>query len=77
MDDNYTFLGEAVIAGSVLLVSPLYGFFTGAFTGWVVGLVFSDTFAEFIKWLSVEMQPWQVGGMLGFVSGFLRRQSAA
>ena len=76
MDDNYTFLGKAVIASSVLLVSPLYGFFTGAFTGWVVGLVFSDTFAAFITWLGVGMQPWQVGGMLGFVSGFLRRQSA-
>ena len=61
--------------GLVAFVLPLLGFLFGAFTGWVVGTVFPETFSQFFVILSqsfIHLEPWQIGGMLGFVGGFFK-----
>ena len=65
-------VGGSMVAASWLLVLPLVGFLLGAFSGWVVGTVFNETFATVIAWLGVDLRPWQVGGLLGFVGGSVR-----
>ena len=72
MDKFFLIVGGSMVAASWLLVLPLVGFLLGAFSGMVVGTVFNETFATFIVWLGVDLQPWQVGGLLGFVGVFFR-----
>ena len=72
MDKFLLIVGGGMVGASWLLVLPLVGFLLGAFSGVVVGTVFNETFATFIAWLGVDLQPWQVGGMLGFVGVFFR-----
>ena len=67
------------VVGAVLLafVAPILGFLLGAFSGWIVGFVFPETFSQFFMVLYLgAFEPWQIGGMLGFVGGFFKSTSA-
>jgi hypothetical protein len=49
----------------------------GAFSGWIVGLVFSDTILGFLSRIGVDTQNlsmWQIGAALGFIGSFFRTQ---
>lgn len=61
-------------AGLVFLV-PILGVLFGAFSGWVVGLFFTDTILGFLARLGVDtdgLAVWQVGAAMGFLGGFLK-----
>ena len=57
----------------VVLAFPLVGFLFGAFAGAIAGFIFDDTFREFFNnFLKLNLTPWQIGGLLGFIGGFFR-----
>lgn len=61
-------------AGLVFLV-PILGVLFGAFSGWVVGLFFTDTILGFLARLGADtdgLAVWQVGAAMGFLGGFLK-----
>lgn len=57
----------SLFAGLVLLIS-----ITGAFMGWVVGLVFPNTMQLLADMLRITAEPWQLGLIFGFVGSFLK-----
>lgn len=65
---------SAIIA--LIFFAPLIGVLVGAFSGWIVGLVFSDTILAVLAGLgfSGTVAVWQFGAFLGFVGGFFRVQ---
>lgn len=73
----------AVLVGAVaftalLFISVLFGTVIGAFAGWVVGLVFTDTMITLAKMLGQPgMEAWQLGAILGFVGSFFRSSSSS
>jgi hypothetical protein len=63
----------AVIA--IAFIAPLAGVLIGSFTGWVVGLVFSETILSFLSRFGVDtagLAVWQIGAAMGFLGSFLR-----
>ena len=57
----------------LLFLAPLLGALFGAFAGWVVGLMFSDTILTFFSQLGITgFEMWQIGLVLGFVGGFFK-----
>lgn len=66
-----------VLIAVVLLVAPLLGACVGAFTGWVVGAVFSDSMMHLQKLLGTQAEAYQIGAMLGFIGGFFRSSSSS
>jgi hypothetical protein len=55
------------------LLFPLFGAAMGAFSGWVVGLFFSETILGFLATFGIKgFAMWQVGLSLGFIGGFFR-----
>ena len=65
----YLALGIALIVGL-----PLLYFLAGAFSGWLIGAVFTETFTAFFNdYLKLPLRPWQVGGLFGFAAGFFAR----
>ena len=71
---------EKIIGGMMAIAilifgMPLLGVLFGAFSGWVVGLFFTDTVIGFLGRLGVEtagLEVWQVGAAMGFLGGFLK-----
>lgn len=53
-----------------LLVRPILGCAFGSVVGWIAGVVFSGTMSAFLGWAGAPLEPWQLGCVLGFVSGF-------
>lgn len=59
-----------------LFLGPIVGVLFGAFSGWVVGLVFSGTCDYFLQYFKLyEVGMWQIGAFLGFVGSFFRSAS--
>jgi hypothetical protein len=60
---------------ALVLVMPMLGVLFGAFSGWVVGLFFSETILGFLARVGVDVDGlalWQVGAAMGFLGGFLK-----
>lgn len=57
----------------VAIISPMFGFLFGAFSGFVVGLFFADTIFAFFSHFGInDLTMWQIGGSLGFIGGFFK-----
>jgi len=72
-------MGEIVglfIFGMVLaVIVPIIGVFLGAFSGWMVGLVFEQTIIGTLSQLGFNLDGismWELGATLGFVGGYLK-----
>jgi ABC-type multidrug transport system permease subunit len=70
---------KVVIVGGLLLVGLFFAFAliytaVGAFTGWVVGLTpLGGAVTHIWNTLTrMEVDCWQIGAFLGFLSGFFR-----
>jgi hypothetical protein len=63
-----TILAIAILLAT-LFFTPIIACFIGAFSGWMVSIVFEDT----IKLITgIKGEVWQLGATLGFISGFFR-----
>ena len=61
-----------ILAFTWALLSSLFG----AFTGWVVGLIFGKTILGLLAAIGIEgFEMWQIGVFLGFVGSFFRTLS--
>lgn len=65
-------LGATILAGVILVIAAVLGSIMGAFSGWIVGLLFPETFKLLNEILNVSAAPWQIGTILGFVGGFFK-----
>tara|TARA_Y100000296_G_scaffold82659_1_gene112167 strand:- start:906 stop:1160 length:255 start_codon:yes stop_codon:yes gene_type:complete len=76
--DKFLIAVSAIIAATSLIAAAVFvavtlGTAFGAFAGWIVGFVFSDTFTAFTAFFGMSaFAPWQVGAFLGFLGGFIR-----
>lgn len=69
------FGGMMIFMGSIFIAVVL-GPLLGAFAGWVVGLVFGETILGIAAQLGIkDVEMWQLGAFLGFVSGFLKTKA--
>jgi hypothetical protein len=67
--------GVTLLVAVTLLILPLTTTLLGAFTGWVVGLFFTETILGFLHRAGVNtigLELWQVGAALGFMGAFFR-----
>ena len=67
----------AIIMIPLLILGAVFGVLGGAFGGWIVGFFFPHTFGAWLQYFGLprglgQIEPWQVGAMLGFVGGFFR-----
>jgi hypothetical protein len=68
----------AVVVGGILTVlaflflAPLLGAAFGAFSGWVVGLIFTDTMGKLVTVIPGGFTPLELGAALGFIGGFFK-----
>lgn len=68
-------IGAIVVLAVLLCLSPLIGVLAGAFSGWIVGLFFSDVILWFLTKVGVDtagLEVWHVGVALGFLGSFFR-----
>jgi uncharacterized membrane protein len=68
-------IGGVLLLAGALLILPLTGTLLGAFTGWVVGLFFTEAILSFLHRAGVNtigLELWQVGAALGFMGAFFR-----
>ena len=70
-----SFLVLIMVVMLMFFIAPLLGFISGAISAWVVECVFPQTFATFMTYAGLTVEPWQVGGMLGFLGGFFKSTS--
>jgi hypothetical protein len=71
----YRFLAMTTAIATLIGLLPFFIILSsllGALFGWVVGLFFPVTMALFSSILGVQAEPWQLGLLLGFISGFFR-----
>ncbi len=64
-----------VFALILAFIAPILSTLFGAFSGWVVGLVFEDTIMGFLARLGLNIEGltmWQLGAALGFIGGYLK-----
>lgn len=74
MDKIFEVFGAVVVMAVMLFIVALLGTLLGAGAGWAVGMVFGQTFAIALAHVGIaDMQLWQVGAVLGFVSVFFSR----
>jgi len=75
-------MNETIIKHTLKILAALFGLFlliiartfSGAFTGWVVGLAFSGAILGILDQIGLHsVSMWQFGALLGFVSGFFSR----
>ena len=74
MAENF---GVAIIsvltAAVVIFLATIAGALFGGISGWVVGLVFSDTFEKLRIYFGLSsLSMWQIGCGLGFAGAFFR-----
>ena len=63
-------LGIGAITLAAAALFPIIGTMFGTLSGWAVGLFFGNTIDAFTTAAGLDVEPWQLGGFLGFVSGF-------
>lgn len=63
-----TILGVAATLVVIVCLSTIFG----GIAGWVVGFVFTDTFAVLKSFLGVTCTNFELGGAIGFIGGFFR-----
>lgn len=71
---------EKLLTGAFMVLAliffmPLFGTLMGAFSGWVVGLFFTETILGFLERAGVRtigIELWEVGAAMGFLGGFLK-----
>lgn len=69
----FAVIGGLTATVALLFVMPLLGVLLGAFSGWVVGLFFSETILSFLAALGFTgFKMWQIGASLGFVGSFFK-----
>jgi hypothetical protein len=64
----------------LVFAMPLLGVLFGAFSGWVVGLLFTETILGFLSRIGVNtvgLHVWQVGAAMGFLGGFLKTSTTS
>lgn len=65
----------AIIAAFALIFfMPVIGVLLGAFSGWAVGVFFTETIMTTLSGFgfSASVSMWQLGATLGFIGGFFR-----
>lgn len=72
MTDGLKIVAAFTTLAVVLFLSPLFGIAFGAFGGWVAGLIYPNTLHLLAHRLDLNVEPWQLGAMLGFVGGFFK-----
>lgn len=75
MESILKIFGAAVLVILGILVLPLLGVLGGIFSGWVVGIFFTDMILEVLSRFGVDtvnIALWQIGGALGFIGGFIK-----
>lgn len=76
MSETVTKIVAGITAFVVLLfVAPLFGIAFGAFGGWAVGLFYPNTLHLLGYRLGLDVPPWQLGAMFGFVGAFFTSHS--
>ncbi len=66
-------LAIVLIVTLLIVVGVLLSTLVGAFVGWLVGLFFGETILGFFAGLGITgFKMWQIGAVLGFISGFFR-----
>jgi len=68
-------LGLAAAVVILAFTAPILGVLFGAFSGWVVGLFFTDAILSFLTRVGVDtydLAVWEVGAAMGFLGGFLK-----
>ncbi len=74
MEKFLVYLGAVTLLGIAMMVWPLIGTISGAFSGWVVGWFFSETLLPFFAAFGLkDPVMWQIGMGLGFIGGFFAR----
>lgn len=69
--DFLTALGTAAATLAIVFIMVIFHTLMGVLIGWCVGLVFDGTLALLAQALNMpEARPWQLGAILGFISGF-------
>ena len=65
-------LGTLVIS---FLIAPLIATALGMLVGWFVGLFgfIADPIIQFFGVLGIHLEMWQIGGVIGFIGGFLAK----
>ena len=65
-------LGTSFIS---FLIAPLIATALGMLTGWFVGLFgfIADPIIQFFGALGIYLEMWEIGGVIGFIGGFLAR----
>jgi hypothetical protein len=78
MDTLVKVAGGIVLSVSGIFFFVVLGTLMGAFSGWVVGLFFSDTILGIANQLGIKgIAMWQFGAFMGFVGGFLKTKVTA
>lgn len=78
MDKLATVLGGIALTIGGIFFFVVLGTLMGAFSGWVVGLFFWDTFRAILSQLGIRnIEMWQFGAFMGFVGGFLKTKVTA
>jgi hypothetical protein len=72
MKELTTVIGSALMITAILSLVPLFSISFGALAGWIAGLFYGHTLHLLAQRLGLDMQPWQLGAMLGFVGGFFK-----
>lgn len=75
LDKVVKVVGAAALVGLAVLITPIVSVLAGALCGWLVGLVFDETFARWRFYFGLDMVDlgsWQIGAMLAFVGAFFR-----
>lgn len=62
--------GIGLITFALILVGCILGAACGAFSGWIVAMVFVDTFAKLTA--LTGFAAYQLGAIAGFFGGFVR-----
>jgi len=68
-------LFSLLLSGVFIVFFTVFGTFMGAASGWIVGWFFADTILTFFSYIfgaAHGFQMWEIGAVMGFLSGFFR-----
>lgn len=78
MDNFAKLVGGLFLGICGVFFFVILGTLTGALSGYVVGLFFSDTILGVLSQLGIHgVTMWQFGAFMGFCGGFLRTKVSA
>lgn len=80
MSDNNTVAVNAVSGIGVIFISisaifffTIFAAFSGALSGWIIGLVFGNDILAVLGCLGIKgVTMWQIGATVGWLGGFLK-----